>query len=77
VTPRNDPHWIRQAGLLTAIPFVLLMGPAVGYYLGTAIDTWRGISPWGMAGGVLLGLASSLRVVIQLVKQSQESDSSK
>lgn len=66
---------LQQAGLLTAIPFVLLVGPALGYYLGTAVDRRWSHGPWGMAGGIVLGLVASARVTIQMIRQSQNLDS--
>ena len=77
MSQRDDPElgkWLQQAGLLTSIPFVLLVGPAIGYYLGNALDgRWR-YAPWGMAGGIVLGLLSSARVTIQLIRQAQQAD---
>ena len=64
-------RWLRQAGLLTGIPFVLLVGPAGGYYLGRAIDHRWPSAPWGMVGGLVVGLVSSARVTIQLIRQAQ------
>jgi F0F1-type ATP synthase assembly protein I len=62
---------LQQAGLLTAIPFVLLVGPVAGYYLGHLVDErWR-CAPWGMGIGILLGLLSSGRVTIQLIQQAR------
>lgn len=63
--------WIKQAGLLTAIPFVLLVGPVGGYYLGLALDARWSYAPWGMGMGIALGLLSSARVTIQLIRQAQ------
>ena len=58
VTRRADPSVrLKQAGILTAIPFVLLVGPTVGYYLGTALDRRWPTGPWGMAMGIV-GIAS-------------------
>ncbi len=70
---RTEPSvWLKQAGLLTAIPFVLLVGPALGYYLGTAVDhRWRH-APWGMTAGIVLGLLASGRVTIQLIRESRD-----
>ena len=66
---------LQQAGLLTAIPFVLLVGPILGYYLGSALDQrWRS-PPWGMVGGIVLGLLSSARVTIQLIQQARRLNS--
>lgn len=64
--------WLAQAGLLTAIPFVLLVGPAIGYYLGAALDRRWSHTPWGMIAGIILGLLSSARVTIQLILQARD-----
>ena len=63
--------WLKQAGLLTAIPFVLLVGPAIGYYLGSALDRRWPYAPWGMSGGILFGLLASARVTAQLIREAQ------
>ena len=67
---RPDPS-LKQAGLLTAIPFVLLVGPAIGYYLGNALDHRWPYAPWGMTGGIVLGLLSSARVTAQLIRDAK------
>ena len=73
VTRRSGPpNWVQQAGLLTSIPFVLLVGPAVGYYLGTAIDRRWSFQPWGTAIGLILGLGASARVTIDLIRQANQ-----
>jgi hypothetical protein len=65
--------WLKQAGLLTAIPFVLLVGPALGYLVGSAADRrWPPVSPWGTALGITLGLAASARVTAQLIRQARD-----
>lgn len=70
---RPEPSsWLQQAGLLTAIPIVLLVGPALGYYLGTAIDRRWSSDPWGMAAGIVFGLAASLRVTFQMIQRTSE-----
>ena len=63
--------WLQQVGLLTAIPFVLLVGPVLGYYLGTALDRWWAWAPWGMGLGIVLGFLASGRVTAQYIRQSK------
>ncbi len=63
---------LQQAGLLTAIPFALLVGPALGYYLGAALDRRWPYAPWGVGGGIVFGLLSSARVTIQWIRQAQD-----
>jgi len=63
---------LQQAGLLTAIPFVLLLGPAIGYYLGAAADRRWSLAPWGMAAGIILGLLASANATIQLIRQARD-----
>ena len=67
--------WLQQAGLLTAIPFVLLVGPTLGYYLGNVLDHRWSHAPWGVAAGVVWGLVASARVTIQLIRQSERVNS--
>ena len=71
----KDPQpssWLQQAGTLSAIPFVLLVGPAAGYYLGSALDRRWPWTPWGMAGGIVLGFVSSARVTIDLIRRAKQ-----
>ncbi|PIQ83933.1 MAG: hypothetical protein COV75_04855 [Candidatus Omnitrophica bacterium CG11_big_fil_rev_8_21_14_0_20_63_9] len=69
---REPSSRLQQVGILTAIPFVLLVGPALGYYLGTAVDHRWSSEPWGMTIGVILGLAASVRSVAQFIQQSRK-----
>ena len=62
---------LRQAGLLTAIPFVLLVGPTLGYYLGSALDRRWPLAPWGMGLGIVVGMLASARVTAQLIQQAR------
>jgi hypothetical protein len=57
--------------LLTAIPFALLVGPALGYYLGAAVDQRWPFAPWGTGVGIVFGLAASARVTIQMIRDAQ------
>jgi len=70
VAKRPPVSGFKQAGLLTAIPFVLLVGPLLGYYLGTAVDWRMGWAPWGVGIGIALGLLASARVTIDMIRQA-------
>ena len=70
----ESSRWLKQAGLLTAIPFVLLTGPALGYYLGASLDHRWSHAPWGMLIGVVLGLVSGMQVTADLIRQARELD---
>ena len=71
--PDRRSVWLKQAGLLTAIPFVLLAGPALGYLVGSAADRrWPPASPWGTVAGIVLGLAASARTTAQLIRQARD-----
>ena len=65
---------LQQAGLLTAIPFALLIGPVLGYYLGAAADQRWSAAPWGMTIGIVLGLLAGANVTIQLIRQATQAD---
>lgn len=74
---RNDtPKLIKQVGLLTSIPMVLLVGPGLGYYAGSALDGRWGSAPWGMVAGIILGLAASARLVVQIIRQAYQLEDS-
>ena len=64
-----------QAGLLTAIPIVLLVGPALGYLAGAWLDRRWSLDPWGTALGILLGLTASGRTTAQLIRQARDAQS--
>ena len=64
-----------QAGLLTAISIVLLVGPALGYLGGAWLDRRWSSDPWGTALGIILGLAASGRSTIQLIRQARDAQS--
>ena len=76
VAERPKPHILLiQAGLLTAVPFVLLIGPVGGYYVGNAIDSRISSGPWGMILGIVAGFISSAKLTIQLIQQAREAGS--
>ncbi len=60
---------IRDIGAYTAIPTMLIVGPALGYFLGTLAEKRWDHAPWPSALGALFGLAAAARQIWLLVKR--------
>ncbi len=60
--------------MYTSIPFMLLVGPTLGYFAGRWLESRYGIAPWGITGGVLLGLAAAFRAVLQTLQKQQKAE---
>lgn len=67
---------IKQLGVLTSIPIILLIGPAVGFFFGGWIDRKFHIYPWFTIILIGLGFTASAREVVRLLKEIAKSDSS-
>lgn len=63
---------LRQLGIATTIPFVMLAAPAVGYVIGTWLDGRLGTAPTLRAVFVLLGVAAGVYETIQLIRKLQD-----
>ncbi|MEW5701444.1 MAG: AtpZ/AtpI family protein [Candidatus Zixiibacteriota bacterium] len=61
---------MRPVGLLTAIPFVLLVGPLIGYFVGDWLDRKWGTSPYLMVLLIVLGFVAAGREVWGLIKRA-------
>uniref|UniRef100_A0A832I180 AtpZ/AtpI family protein n=1 Tax=Eiseniibacteriota bacterium TaxID=2212470 RepID=A0A832I180_UNCEI len=57
--PRDSS--LRSAGLLLAIPTLLIVSPLVGFFLGSVVDRWLKCSPWGVLLGLVLGFVAAGR----------------
>jgi len=70
--PKPDDEESRRAmrdiGLYTSIPIMLGVGPAVGWYLGSLVQQRLGGDPWWEVGGVLFGIAASIRTVYKVLR---------
>ena len=60
---------MRDVGLYTSIPIMLGVGPAVGWYLGRLAQNRWGGDPWWEVGGVLFGLAASIRTIYKVIRE--------
>lgn len=76
-SPEKTGRWLRPIGFLTAIPFVLLFGPLIGYFIGDWLDKRFGTGPWLMTVFIVLGFIASGREVWGLIRRaSRETDNS-
>ena len=70
-------RWLRPVGLLTAIPFVIMFGPLIGYFVGEWLDRKLDTEPYLMVTLIVLGFIASGREVWGLIKRaSRETDDS-
>ncbi len=60
---------IRDIGIYTAIPMMMIVGPALGYYLGHLAERKWGHAPWFSGGGALLGLVAAARQIYMIIKR--------
>ena len=60
---------VRQIGVVTTIPMILVAGPLVGYWIGQWGDSRFGTDPWGKTIVALLGFVASLKQVITVIQR--------
>ena len=70
--PGDARRWLRPIGFLTAIPFVLMVGPLIGYFAGDWLDHKFGTSPWLMTAFVAFGFVAAAREVWGLIKKASK-----
>ena len=68
---------VRQLSVLTTIPLILLLGPVIGFFAGSWIDSKARTTPWFTILFVGLGFAASGREVARLLKQILKEDNRK
>ena len=68
------PGWIRYSGVGLELAGAMAGLALVGYW----IDKWLGTAPWGILGGVILGLVGGLynmvRESLEAVREGQAED---
>jgi F0F1-type ATP synthase assembly protein I len=62
----------RSAGLLLAIPGLLIASPLVGLFAGMAADRWLGTGRVLTAVGIVLGFATAGRETYRIYRRVQE-----
>lgn len=67
---------LRSAGMLLAIPTLLIVAPLLGGWLGFLLDRRLKTSPWFLIVGLLLGFAAAGRETLLIYRRSQEEEKS-
>ena len=62
---------LRTAGLLLAIPTLLIVSPLVGFFLGNLVDRRLHTAPWLGIIGLLLGFAAAGRETYRIYRRTQ------
>jgi F0F1-type ATP synthase assembly protein I len=71
--PKNpDSSGLRSAGLLLAIPTILIVSPLVGFFVGMYADRWLGTGKWLAVIGTFLGFAAGGRETWQIYRRYQQ-----
>ena len=65
---------VKQLGVLTTIPIILLIGPSIGFFLGYWIDRKAPIYPWFTIIFIFFGFAASGREIVRLLRQILRDD---
>jgi hypothetical protein len=73
-TQQERGRQLRDVGAYTAIPMMLIAGPALGYFLGTLAAGRWGHAPLFEGGGAMLGLAAAARQIWLLLSRSGRGD---
>jgi len=73
--PRKDrDSTLRSAGLLLAVPTLLIVSPLLGAFLGNLLDRRLGTGHWCAGIGLVLGFAAAGRETYQLVRRAQQEE---
>jgi len=65
---------VKQLGVLTAVPLILLIGPLVGFFIGGWIDRRFQFYPWFTVLFLILGFVASGREIARLLRQILNDD---
>ena len=65
---------LKQIGVLTTVPIILVAGPIVGYFIGDWVDRRFRFYPWGTILFLVLGFVASGREIFRLLKQLLKED---
>ncbi len=73
--PGDDAYKaLRSAGLMMAIPTLLIVAPLAGFFLGAWLDRRWHTAPWLAIAGLLLGFVAAGRETWLIYKRSVAED---
>ena len=73
----GEPSALRTAGLLLAIPTLLIVSPIVGWFVGSLLDRWLKWDPWGGIVGLGIGFAAAGRETYKIYRRYQAEEDRK
>jgi ATP synthase protein I len=69
--PEKDSYAaLRSAGLLLAIPTLLIVAPLAGFFVGWGLDHWLHSGPWISIVGLALGFVAAGRETRNLYRRA-------
>ena len=66
---RSNASGLRSAGMLLAIPTLLIVAPLVGGWIGSWLDRRFKSSPWLLILGLILGFVAAGRETFQIYRR--------
>ena len=75
-TPDKGPRYaaLRSAGLLLAIPTLLIVSPLVGFFIGSWVDRRLRSTPWFTIVGLVLGFVAAGRETWLIYRRSLQEE---
>lgn len=74
---KPDLEAVRTAGLLLAIPALLIASPLVGLFVGMAVDRWLHTGRVFTAIGIVLGFVTAGRETYRIIRRVQNEEERK
>jgi F0F1-type ATP synthase assembly protein I len=74
---KKESRDMKQIGLYTAVPAIMLAAPLIGYFIGQWLDSRLGTNPTLTAVGALGGIAAAGLEIYHLVKKASAMDEDK
>jgi len=68
---KHSGEGLRTAGLLLAIPTLLIVSPLVGFWIGDWSDRRFGTGPWLGIAGLVVGFAAAGRETYRIYRRYQ------